>query len=87
MPTYTFRNNNGEIEEHVMRISEHGQFVIDNPHLTQVHIDAPVLGDSVRLGITQPPSDFQKGVLGRIRDTYPGAVGLQSTRFKIPREH
>lgn len=70
-----------------MKISERDQFVKDHPELEQVHLDAPVLGDPVRLGVTKPPSDFQKHVLGRMRDTYPGATALKNTKFAIPKEH
>jgi hypothetical protein len=34
-------------------------------------ITAPGIGDPVRLGITKVPSDFQKYVLGRIKEAHP----------------
>lgn len=36
-------------------------------------------GDPIVLGVTRPPSDFQKYVLGRIKEKVPGA--------KVERRH
>jgi hypothetical protein len=42
MPTYEFRNKEtGEVTEHIMRISERDQFILDNPHLQQTITIAP----------------------------------------------
>jgi hypothetical protein len=88
MPTYTFKHKDtGEVTEKVMRISEHAAFVADHPEMEQVHLEPPILGDPVRLGITQPPADFQRGIIGRMRDRLPGATALHKTKFKIPREY
>lgn len=35
---------------------------------------APVVGDPYRLGVAKPPSDFDKYVLGRIKEKYPGST-------------
>jgi hypothetical protein len=39
------------------------------------------------MGITKPPSDFQKYVLGRIKETAPGAKkDVLEKRWHIPKE-
>lgn len=60
MPTYTFINNeNGEVVDKFMSMSEHDQFIKENPHLTQ-KLSAPPIGDPIRLGITKTPDGFQQ---------------------------
>lgn len=71
MPFYTFEDKNtGETQILEMRMSELDPFKESNPNLQQIlttlHIDDPI-----RLGITKPPSDFQKYVLGRIKHSVP----------------
>lgn len=34
-------------------------------------VTAPGIGDPMRLGVTKVPSDFQKYVLGRIKEAHP----------------
>jgi hypothetical protein len=61
MPTYTFRNREtGEVVEHVLRMSEHGQFRQDNPHLEQIILQAPALGDPVALGVKKLDGGFKE---------------------------
>lgn len=85
MPVYNFRNTEtNEIVEKIMKIAERDQWMIDNPTFEQYHSRAPVLGDPVRMGITKPPSDFQKEIIGRVQ-RMPGAH--ISTRFGIPKEY
>jgi hypothetical protein len=45
---------------------------------------APRFGDPVTLGITKPPSDFQKYVLGKIKSKYKNST-LEKTHA-IPKE-
>lgn len=62
MPTYTFRdeNNNQEVIEKSMRISELDDFKLQNPHLTQLIVGAPAyVGDSHRLGHKKPDAGFR----------------------------
>lgn len=61
MPTYTFRdeNNNQEVIEKFMRISELDEFKLQNPHLTQLIVGAPSIGDPVRLGRMKPDAGFR----------------------------
>jgi len=51
MPTYEFRNKEtGDVTEHIMRISERDQFILDNPHLEQTITIAPAFaGDHINL--------------------------------------
>lgn len=46
-------------------------------------IGAPAFGDSVRLGITKPPSEFMTDVLGRIKASVPGN-NIGQGKFKMP---
>lgn len=65
-------------------MSEHSAWVEANPDYEQVHLDVPALGDSVRLGITKPPSDFQKYVIGKAK-LVPGSN--IKTKFDVPKEY
>ena len=65
MPTYNFRNNdNGEISEVILKISELDSFKSDNPHLKSVHLSAPIL---VRNDGKQKPDDGFRDVLRSIK--------------------
>lgn len=60
MPTYTFEDTNtGQREEHTMRISELDSFKEQNPHLKQLIVGAPSIGDSYRLGRHKPDDGFR----------------------------
>jgi hypothetical protein len=84
MPTYNFRNKQtGETVEKIMKIAERATWLEENQDYEQVHFETPTLGDPIRMGITKPPSDFQKEVIGRVQ-RMPGAH--ISTRFGIPKE-
>lgn len=84
MPIYEFLNKETqEIEEHIMKISELDQFKIDNPNLER-YITGMNIGDSVRLGITKPPADFQKGVIERMKHSIPG--NKIASKWETPRE-
>lgn len=59
MPTYNFLNEDtGEQTEVYMKISELDEYKQNNPHLKQQIIKAPVLGDSMRLGVRKTDSNF-----------------------------
>jgi hypothetical protein len=84
MPTYDFRNEEtGEVFEMQMSISEMEKYLKKNKHIKQA-VSRVALGDSVHLGITKPPSDFQKNVIGRIKESVPG--NKINSKFGIPRE-
>lgn len=84
MAFYTFRNKEtGEEFDLEMPMSEREPFLENHPELIQI-LNKFNLGDSVRLGITKPPADFQKYVLGRIKEKEPH--GSVEHRYNIPRE-
>jgi hypothetical protein len=68
MPVYTFENiNTGDEIVVEMKISELDDFKASNPDLRQLIVSATPSVDPILLGVTKPPSDFQKHVLGRIK--------------------
>ena len=71
MPTYEFRNKEtGEVTEHIMRIAEREQFLLDNPHLQQTITSAPAFaGDHITI---KKDTGF-KEVLQRIHEKTPGS--------------
>ena len=74
MPTYQFRNKEtGEVSEQFMKMADKDQFLQDNPNLEAVFLEAPPLGDPVRLGIRKVDSGF-KEVLQKIKRANPGST-------------
>lgn len=86
MPNYTWMNKEtGEEFTNTMTMAEHEDFVKDNPHLQQVLRNFTMV-DPVSIGVTKPPSDFQKYVLGRVKASVPHADAVASKRWDIPKE-
>ena len=86
MPYYTFRNKVTDEEVTVqMTIAEHETYLNDKPDWEQV-IKAINFADPVSLGVTKPPADFQKYVLGRVKAAVPEANAVASKRWDIPKE-
>jgi hypothetical protein len=86
MANYTFKDKNTSEETTVwLSFSEHDTYLNDKPHLEQVIKSATVV-DPVNIGVTQPPTDFQKHVLGRIKSAVPQADAVGSKRWHIPKE-
>jgi len=86
MPIYSLKNKDtGEIFEKMMKISDYEQYLKDNPNIERYFNSAPTYGDPVRLGITKPPSDFMKNVVGRMKASIPGNT-LHDRKFNIPKE-
>lgn len=74
MPTYDFRNTKtGEEFESRMSISERSAYLEQNPHIIQIHKEAPPLGDPVRLGITRKDAGM-KEVLQKIKSKHRGST-------------
>lgn len=87
MPIYPLRNTEtGEIFEKVMKIAEYEQYLIENPHISRYYDSCASIGDPVRLGIKQPPADFQKYIIGRMKASIPGNT-LSDRKYQIPSEH
>lgn len=76
MPTYVFINNdnNGDIEEHTMKIADLPEFKKDNPHL-KIAVVATHVGDPVALGRHKVDPEF-KNLLKDIGNRTPGGQGL-----------
>ena len=86
MPVYSFHDTETEEEfELQMSYDELKQFLVDNPKVNQTF--RMNLVDPVGIGVTKPPSDFQKYVLGRVKETVPGAKkDVLEKRWHIPKE-
>lgn len=86
MPNYTFRNKKTEeIITVSMTMAEHDTYLDDKPDWEQMILAANFV-DPVSIGITKPPSDFQKYVLGRVKAAVPQAEAVASKRWDIPKE-
>jgi hypothetical protein len=86
MPNYTWLNKDtGEEHTNTMTMAEHEEYVKANPHLQQVLKNFTMV-DPVNIGVTKPPSDFQKYVLGRVKEKMPGATAVANKRWDIPKE-
>lgn len=87
MPTYQFRHkeSNEQIEV-FMKMSEKDQWLIDHPEYESVLTQAPLIGDPIRMGVTKPPSDFMKYVIGGVKDKIHGSQ-IREDRFSIPKEY
>jgi hypothetical protein len=86
MPNYTFRNKKTDETITVnMTMTEHETYLDDKPDWEQMILAANFV-DPVSIGITKPPSDFQKYVLGRVKASVPQAEAVASKRWDIPKE-
>ncbi len=84
MPKYNFINKDtNETYELWCSIAEMEQHTKDNPNVEQV-IGVPNIGDPVKIGVSQPPRDFQKYVLGKVKHKNP--LGSVENRWTIPKE-
>ena len=92
MPTYQFVNkNNGEVEDHTMRIAELDEFKANNPHLERYFCpeNLPGFGDGSRMntpGTGKADSTFEKYVINRIKEQVPGNTLKKSHKTKMQRE-
>lgn len=60
MPRYTFQDiTTQEVSEIEMKISELDSFKQKNQNLKQLIVGMPAIGDSVRLGLKKPDSEFR----------------------------
>jgi len=85
MPLYTFLDTKtGEQFDDRMSYDALQTYLKDNPHLEQVFKVNVV--DPVSIGVTQPPRDFQKYVLNKVKEV-PGANKTAiEKRWSIPKE-
>lgn len=66
-------------------MAEHDTYLNDKPDWEQVLRNFTMV-DPVNVGITKPPSDFMKYVLGRVQEKTPGATAVANKRWHIPKE-
>lgn len=86
MPIYTFRNKiTEEIFDLTLKIAEYEIFKEENPNFERYYSSMPLIADPVRIGVKQPPADFQKYVIGRMKNSIPENT-LSDRKFQIPSE-
>lgn len=87
MPIYEFRNKKtGKTFEESMSISAKEEYLKNNPNIEQI-FSTFNMGDPVKLGITRPPADFQKYVLGKVKEKTSKRLGKAiERRYTIPKE-
>jgi len=89
---YTFLNKNtGEVEEHIMRLSELDSFKENNPHLERYFTagSIPGLGDGMRMdtpGAGKADSTFEKYIINRMKETIPNNTIKTGHKTKMQRE-
>ena len=72
MPSYDFENKEtGEVEEHLLKISEYDQFLKDNPHLKRVYLTAPGIDFDGNKSILQRAGNGWKEVQDKIKSGLP----------------
>ena len=86
MANYTYKNKvTGEQITVNMTMAEHDTYLDDKPDWEQMILVANFV-DPVSIGVTKPPADFQKYVLGRVKAAVPHADAVASKRWDIPKE-
>ena len=85
MPVYSFANKQtGEEYEMTLTYDELNKYLEEHPEVNQTF--RMNLVDPVGIGISKPPSDFQKYVIGKVKNA-PGAHNPAiEKRWTIPRE-
>lgn len=85
MPIYTFESKEtGEQYDMSLTYDEMIKYLEDHPDINQVF--KMNLVDPVGIGVTKPPSDFQKYVIGKVKEA-PGAHNPAiEKRWHIPKE-
>lgn len=86
MPTYSFRNKDTmeEFEEN-MKIAEKEEYLKNHPEIEQIFTKVNIV-DPMAIGVLKPPSDFQKGVIGRMKAALPKNNIGKYSRWSIPKE-
>lgn len=71
MPTYTYKDKKTQkVFDVEMSIAEMENYERDNPNHERVY-DRVNIVDPAGIGVSKPPSDFSKYVLGRIKAANP----------------
>ncbi len=72
MPLYDFKNKKtDELEEHMVKISEYDQFLLDNPHLQRVYTKVATLSYSGGPDMLTKAGSGWKDVQERIKSGMP----------------
>ena len=86
MPNYTYKNKKtGEEKTVWLSFSEHDTYLDDKPDWEQAIVSATFVYP-VSIGVTKPPADFQKYVLGKVQAKTAGASAVANKRWSIPKE-
>lgn len=86
MPTYSFRNTQtGEEFDDFMSISAKEKYIEENPHIQQILTQVNIV-DPAGIGVSRPPSDFSKHVLGKVAQMPGVNKTSMEKRWTIPRE-
>ena len=73
MPEYSFYDSQTrQTFSDFMTIVEKEQFLATNPHINQL-LSAPAIGDSIRLGLKKPDSEF-RDLLKRIKNKHSSGI-------------
>ena len=81
---YSFENQEtGDEFELEMSYEDLKVFLESNPKVNQTF--RMNLGDPIRMGVTRPPQDFSKYVLGKVKETNPLGKAVER-RYTIPKE-
>lgn len=86
MPVYSFENTKtGEEYELTMSYDDLENYLKEHPEVNQTF--RMNLVDPVGIGVTKPPADFQKYVLGKVKAAAPGAnSNVMEKRWQIAKE-
>lgn len=85
MPNYTYQNTDtGEVFDLSMSISEMEQYEKDNPKHERIYNKLNVV-DPAGIGVSKPPSDFSKYVLGKVKAANPHTE-IGNRRWDVAKE-
>jgi hypothetical protein len=86
MPNYTFRHRkNGKLKILEMKMAEREDWIKNTPDWEQT-IENITVVDPVGIGVTKPPSDFQKYILGPIKEKMGNNNIVGERRWDIQKE-
>ena len=85
MPSYTYQNTEtGEVFDLSMSIAEMEKYETDNPKHERIYNKLNVV-DPAGIGVSKPPSDFSKYVLGKVKAANPHTV-VGQRRWDVKKE-
>lgn len=85
MPTYSYYNTKTKEEiDIVMSMSEVDAYEAKNTHMQRVYNKVNIV-DPAGIGVSKPPADFQKYVLGKVQSANPH-TNIGNRRWSIPKE-